>query len=298
MPPENINQNDQTDINNTINIKGLENNPLGKAISVGLNSWNVDIQVFKIIFGKFKLFFPFLISIIAILAVILIPLLTGFDGRILKYFYQNRVSPYISLPIIIFTYSFICCSIYIVGYLVLGYILRKKYLNIGESLTTLISRYFRLFGTVIILSLVWVIVIMFGSKKKKNNMNTVGETAGRGLLDTFKFFVYLNIVRVALSDEKSSFKETFGYIKRDFYQVLRVWFGSGLLVGSVLSLLLLGLFALTKFGIIPVTNTSKEIVAPVLIFAFAFVVLFKMFAIQIGTFALYLRERYNVEILN
>lgn len=274
------------------------NDPLGKVLLVGLNSWNVDIQVFKIIFRRFSLFLPFIFSIIVILAVILTPLLTGFDGKILRFFYQNQVNPYVFLPIVFFAYSFICCSIYIFGYLTLGYVLRKKYLNINESHFVLVNRFFRLFGFVILLSFAWAIIVFFGSsKKKKSGVGSVVETAGHGLFDMFKFFVYMNIVRVALGDEKSGFRETYEFIKKDIYQMLRVWFGSGLLVGSALFLLLLGLFALTKYGIIPVTDASKGIIAPILLSAFAFVLIFKMFAIQIGTFGVYMKDRYNMDII-
>jgi len=291
MPPENI------DNKNTINIKGLESNTLGKIVSVSINSWNVDIQVFKIIFGKFKLFLPFLISVLVILAVILIPLLTGFDGRLLAYGYQNQIDPIIFISFIVFIYSFICCSVFVFGYLFLGYLLRRKYLNINEGAGTLISRYIRLLGTTILLSLVWVILLLITSKKKKDNRIISGENVGHGLLDLLKFTMYINIVRVALGDERSSLKETYRFIKDNFYSTLRVWFGSGLLVGSLLFLCLLALFPLTKFGLISVTETTKSIIAPVAFSLFAFFVLFKMFAIQIGVFAIYLKNRYSVDLI-
>jgi hypothetical protein len=277
--------------------ESLEKDPLGKVVSTGLNSWNVDIEVFKVIFTKFQLFLPFLLSIIVIFALIFIPLATGSFGRMLAYFYQNNIHPYIFFPIIIAIYSFVCCSVFVLGYTSLGYVLRKKYLSINESLSLIIGRYFKLFGFVLLLSFTWFLVILlYGSGKKEKNSGLVAKSIVPEIFRVFKLFVYMNIVRVSLGDEKSSFKGTYGLIKENIYQMLRVWFGSGLLVSGVLFMGLLILLAGEKLGIIQATEEVQNIVAPIILGSLVFIAIFRAFAEQIGLFDVYMKDKHNVSI--
>jgi hypothetical protein len=277
--------------------QALDSNPLGKAVSVSLNAWNVDIEVFKIIFTKFQLFLPFLLSIVVIFALIIIPLATGSFGRMLAYFYQNNFNPYIFFPIIIWVLSFVCCSVFVLGYISLGYVLRNKYLNVSESISLVFVRYFKLFGFVLLLSFTWfIIILLYGSGKKEKSSGLVVKSIVPEIFRVFKLFVYMNIVRVSLGDEKSSFKGTYGLIKENTYQMLRVWFGSGLLVSGVFFIAVLLLVIGTKFGIIPVTETSKGIVAPIFLGSLVFIAIFRAFAEQIGLFDVYMKDKHNISI--
>ena len=273
-------------------------NALGKVMLVGMNAGTVDIQVFKVIFKKFRLFLPFLISIIAVLAVIFIPLTSGYSGQLLKNLYQTNTNPYISLPSIFIVYSFICCSIFVLGYITLGYILRRKYLNVSESITVIFKRYFKLFWFVILLSITWILMLLlFFSSKKKNALAEISQNASLGILSAFKMFIYINIVRVSLGDEKSGFKDTYEFAKKDIYQLLRVWWGSGLLVGGVWIFGIMFLAIGSKLGIIPDTEAVNNIIAPIFLGYLVFILLFRSFAEQIGLFSVYLKDKNNIDII-
>ena len=279
--------------------QNMQNSAAGRVLSTSINSWTVDIQIFKFIFYKFSLVIPFLISIALIFAVIYLPLIYGFDGQVLKAFYQARVSPVWCFPLLFIIHSFICCSIYIFEYLVLGHILRKKVLNISEGISVLFARYFKLFGFVILLSFVWVLSILtFGGNKRRSTSSQVISGALGGIFSVFKLFIYSNIVRVSLGDEKSSFKETYEFVKKDAYQMLRVWFGSGLLVSSVFILFIVAIVILGKAGILPATEGVQNVVAPAFFIGLIFILAFRAFAEQIGVFSVYLKDRYNVDMID
>lgn len=283
-------------------IQKMETTPMGRvALAISYNAWTVDIQVFKFIYKKFSLFVPFLVSIVAIMAVIMIPLLTGYDGQVLAVFhnhlsYNNFIN--YTFPVIIFVYSLICCAIYAFSYVFLGYLLRKKYLNIQESPFAMIGRYFRLTGFIVLLSCTWFIMALSFGGRRRNALASIVSTVSVGIFSAFKLFVYTNIVRVSLGDEKSSFKDTYEFAKKDIYQMLRIWFGSGILVGCVFGVLFVLLFIGSESGIIPSTEAVSNIVAPALIIGVILIFVFRAFAEQIGTFAVYLKDKSNVDILN
>lgn len=284
-------------------IQKMETTPVGRvALAMSYTSWTVDIQVFKFIYKKFSLFVPFLISIAVIIAVIMIPLLTGYDGQVLAVLhnhlsYNNFI--YYTFPVTIFLYSLVCCAIYAFSYVFLGYLLRKKYLNIQESPTAMIGRYLRLSGFIVLLSFTWFIIIFtFGGGRKRTLVSSIANTVVAGIFSVFKLFIYTNLVRVSLGDEKSSFKETYEFVKKDVYQMLRVWFGSGILVGSAFFIIIMALVILNQIGIIPSTEAVSNIVAPAFFIGVILIFVFRAFAEQVGTFAVYLRDKSNVDILN
>ena len=139
--------------NQQLNIKENETSQISKTIlKLGYSSWTVDVQVFRFIFKNFYLALPFIFSIVLILLIIFVPLLSGYDGYILSVLYRNlSYSSFVSyafLGMFLF-YSIICCSVYVYSYVCLGFLLRKKYMNIKESTMVMISRYFRLLGYII-----------------------------------------------------------------------------------------------------------------------------------------------------
>ena len=262
---------------------------------------NTDIQVFKLIHKKFSLFVPFLISIVAIFAVVLIPLITGFNGQVLAYLYRHFSYTHFinfSFPIEVFIYSFICCALYTLSYVFLGYILRKKYLHIQESPTAVLTRYVRLSGYILLLACTWFIILCTIGGRRRNGISSLVTRSLTDILTIFKLFLYINLVRVSLGDEKSDFKQTYEYVKKDTYQILTIWFGSGLLVSMICfgCIVLLAVFG--KAGFIPNTITVQDIVAPAIFLGFGFVFIFRAFAEQIGTFSVYLKDNNNVDILN
>jgi hypothetical protein len=283
--------------NQQVNIKTSEITQIDRTMSVmRYNFWTVDIQVFRFVLKNFHLALPFIVSIVVILLLIFVPLLSGYDGYILSVLYHNlsyfSFVNYALLGIILF-YSIVCCSVYVFSYLYLGFLLRKKYLNIKENPTVMISRYFRLSGYILVVSFLWFIIILtIGSSRKKNLVSSIESTAKIGILSAFKLFLYTNIVRVALGDEKSNFKQTYEFVKKDAYRMLRVWFGSGLLVGSVFVCLLAILMFVEKSVI-----TQGSIVAPAFFIGIAFIFIFRSFAEQIGMFAVYMKDRDNIDII-
>jgi len=118
--------------------KKMEGSVVGRAVSAGVNSWNIDIEVFKVIFKKPLLVVPFAISTILIALVIYVPLQSGSIGRLLGVMYNAGINNAIIFPIIILVYSFVSIFIYVLGYITLGYLLRRKYLDIRENYITVL----------------------------------------------------------------------------------------------------------------------------------------------------------------
>ena len=156
-------------------------------------------------------------------------------------------------------------------------------------------RYLRVIGLVILLSVTWLLIILTLFGRKKNITSEIMSTASLGVFSMLKFFMYINFVRVALGDEKSSLKETYEFAKKDVYQMLRVWFGSGLLLGAIFILCIVILLILNKVGIIH--NTQQNIIAPAILAFLLLILVFKAFAEQIGIFNIYLKDRINVNII-
>jgi hypothetical protein len=155
-----------------------------------------------------------------------------------------------------------------------------------------------------LLSITWFISIFTIGGKKRRGASAVGDmassvasTATGGIVSAFKMFIYMNIVRVSMGDEKSSFKDTYEFMKTDIYKLLRVWIGSGLLISTVLFLGIIVLFALTKMGVIPVNDTSKAIIAPIFFGCVVFVFIFRAFSEQIGIFSVYIKDKYQKDII-
>jgi hypothetical protein len=276
----------------------LEESTLGRMSLIPSQSWTVDIETLKIIFKKFQLFLPFLISIVVIVFLIRELLFNGFDRAVLNLLVDNNISSYLTFPILFLVNSFFAMCIFVLGYITLGYILRKKYLNVRESPVMIIMRFFKLLNYIIILSFVWTLAILVFSSRRKNVLVNVVQTATVGFLSISKLFLYSNIIRVSLGEEKAGLKETYEFAKKDFYQILRVWFGSGLLISAIFFVGMFVLFVISKTGLIEATEANNAIIAPVFFISLGFVFVFRAFSEQIGLFGIYIKDKYNIDIFS
>ena len=224
--------------------------------------------------------------------------INGYDATLLDIFYKAQVSLYLTIPLLFWVNSFIGSCIFILGYIILGYILRRKYLNINESFIVIFKRFVSLFGFVLIISVVWVLMLLIISSKKRNALAGVAQVTSLGILSMFKFFLYLNIVRVSLGDEKVSFKETYEYVKKDIYQMLRLWFGSGLTIAAAFFVFMFVVVVLLKTGVIQNPEANNYLMGKIFIGFMIAVFVFRAFAEQIGLFGAYLKDKYSTEIFN
>ena len=276
----------------------MNESTVGIVLQTTTNSWNVDIQIFKLIFRNFSFVVPYIISVALISVVIIYPIKLGYIAYLLAYLYRAGVPTSLIFPIVFLIYSLICVPIYASSYVLLGYILRRKYMNIREGIGTMVSRYFRLSGFIILLSITWFIMLFtFGGGKKNNVISSSANFLLQGFFRIFKLFMYTNLVRVSLGDEKSSFRETYQFVKKDAYQMLRVWFGSGLLVSGIFVMGIMALAILNKMGAIVATEQVNNIVAIAFFGCLIFVFAFRAFAEQIGTFAVYLKDKLNIDLI-
>jgi hypothetical protein len=276
---------------------------VGKVILAGINSWNVDWQVLKVVLKKPLFFLPFFVSLLSIvlLGIWTIKLLIPDYLKIHPIDWSTvNFGNFVLVIIITFlAVSFICVSIYVLSYISLGYILRRKYFSVKENyFLNLVARYFKLFWFIILLSLTWIFLVFAGMGRRRSLASRVVGMAVTGSLSAFKFFLYINIVRVSMGEEKSSFKETFETLKKDAYQFLRFWFGSGLLLTGIWFLLFFVFMVLVRSSVIFIPTTYGPI-----IFLIAFVVpvciifAFRAFAQQIGIFSVYLKDKNNIDII-
>lgn len=271
--------------------------PTGQTMQALSDSQSVDLFTFRIIKNNSTLFLPFLISVLVIfvLLALTIPSLGLWS---LRYSLRSDINPWIFLPIIFFIYSFLCSTIFTASYLILGYILRRRYLHIKESIFVLPKRLLKSLKLILLLSVIWLIFIFTATSRREVNTPIVklGRLFSFGSLGLLKLSIYLNFVKASLADEVSSLKSTHKDIYNNLYPVFKIWFGGGLLFITGFLFILLTLFILGKSGLLSITDKNATLWGILAFSPLLLAGIFRGFAVQINLFSFYLKDKYQVDI--
>lgn len=278
-------------------VNTLDSTPQGKGLlSLSTKAWGVDVSTFQVVRRNVSFVIPFLVAVCVIGLLAYFSISQGGVRDFILYAGNIGLSNRAAGFLLVYIYSLVGCIIYTYSYIVLGYLIRRKYLLVKESFVMTFARWFRSVHLVLVLSILWWLLFFTFTRRKRNALSQVGSYLSLGLGSAFKLFVYTNLVRISLGEATIGLSEIRKSSYENVRQVMTVWFGSGLLASSIALVFLVVALILSETGIIGSGNADQSVTGPLLIGFLILLLLCKALSNQIGLFRWYFNTTYSEDI--
>lgn len=223
--------------------KFIETRQKGIEGSLGFLRWIYmqDLGAIYVASKKLVLVLPFTTSIFLIGIFTIYAFRSNFFSQVESLLLSN-FPPYLQLIGLMYVYSFICISIYMLGYLLTGEILQRMF---GQAkrhiIIEMVWNYIYAIPFLLILSLLWVIFALFTSRDKVQNMSiriwhSLKNLSLYALYEGFKYYAYINLAKISFSDRAMSVysKESRSLFSKNKIQLLKIYFRAGAIMSLFL----------------------------------------------------------------
>lgn len=217
-----------------------------------LHPFNNDLNTLKLLSQDPVLALPFVVSIIFISLFLYwefsTKTLLGIEGAFL-------VDGWKGWLLYVFVLSFVCTSLFIMGYLILAEIMQRRQQKARHyMLVDMVINYFYAIPFIIILSIFFIIFVFIGNKENQSTPSSIGDAfrsfSVYALLIVLKYYTYINLAIIACEDHHQSipFRTSFEFFDKERKSLFFIWCQSGLVFVFASALIFVSIPWIEFFG--------------------------------------------------
>lgn len=253
-----------------------------------------DVTAIYIASKKLTLLLPFIASIFAIGVFTVFVLKANLISTILSIFPSNTPF-FVTFFSLFYVYSFICMSIYMLGYLLTGEVLQRMFKKAKKNLLSdMAFDYVIALPFLLILTLLWVIFALTATRRREASLsitiwNSLKNLSFYALFEGFKYYTYINLARISFSDKAVGVhsKEARTLFSKNKIQLLKIFIRRGALLGIPLVIWMIVVSWNNKFLFL-----DQSIVSSIGIWLVVSMLLLMLFSEQLAILFYYVKTYY------